>query len=183
MDTRPRPLTQQHGTVLVFALIFMSILTLVGLSISNMTTTEEKMARNFRDQDIAFAAAEATVRDAELRITGYYANPATPVDPYGFNSGCSNGLCSPEATQPVDGYDFFGSSTPGSNASTLGTSTNSPTISNLYSQPRYMIERICRQTPGVSATGSTCQMVYRITVQSRGNQQNTRTTLQEMYTE
>ena len=62
--------TTQRGFALVAALIFMVVLSIVAVGLSGTTTSEERMARNFRDQDTAFAAAEAALRDGELFVEG-----------------------------------------------------------------------------------------------------------------
>ena len=172
----------QRGVMLITALVFLVLLTLLGLAVSRNTTTEEKLARNFRDYDLAFSAAEAALRDAELRINGYYANPASPVSPYGFNSTCSNGLCDATVAQPVYSLDFFGGTAPGSNSVALGTITGSPTLTGLTTQPRYLIETVCRTVPGEALSSpSGCQTIYRITAQGRGRFGSAVVTLQSTY--
>lgn len=58
----------QGGAVLVIALIFLVILTLLGTIAASVTSLEERMAGNTRDRDLAFEAAEAALRDAEYRL-------------------------------------------------------------------------------------------------------------------
>ena len=172
----------QRGIVLISALIFLILLTLLGLAVSRNTTTEEKLARNFRDYDLAFSAAEAALRDAELVINGYYANPASPVSPYGFNSTCSGGLCDATVAQPIYNLDFYGATAPGSNSVALGSTTGSPTLTGLIVQPRYLIETVCRTVPGEALSSpSGCQTIYRITAQARGRIGSAVVTLQETY--
>jgi type IV pilus assembly protein PilX len=176
-----RPIHQQ-GVVLIVALIFMAVLTILGLSVVLSTTDEEKIARNFRDMDIAFAAAEAGIRGGELRITGTKFDAA--LDRYGFNSTCANGLCDDTLTNAIDTYDFFGSSAPGKNSATLGTApsaASAPAIKGVATQPRYMIQTACRSVPGESATSATCQTVYKITAKAKGISGNTIVVLQEMF--
>lgn len=182
---RPQPRTPadaQQGVVLITALVFLILLTLLGLAVSRNTTTEEKLARNFRDYDLAFSSAEAAVRDAELRINGYYANPAAPVSAFGFNSTCANGLCDATVAQPLFNQDFFGATAPGSNSVTLGTTTGSPTLTGPTTQPRYLIETVCRTVPGEALSSPAgCQTIYRITAQGRGRLGTTTVTLQSTY--
>lgn len=180
--------SKQRGAALIIALIFMAVLTMLGLTVVGSTSDEEKIARNFRDMDIAFAATEAAVRDAEIRITGRYANPATPVSPFDFNSTCSSGLCDESLPKAADTYDFFGSTAPGSNSMTLGGSssvtqslTTSPAIQGVAVKPRYLVESICSAIPGESATTITCQTVYRITAKGKGLSGNTAVVLQELF--
>jgi Tfp pilus assembly protein PilX len=79
---------RQHGVALITSLIFLVILTMLGLSVVNSTTAEEKMSRNTRDADVAFAAAEAALRDAELHITGAYQWPYNGLKSTDFDTAC-----------------------------------------------------------------------------------------------
>lgn len=53
------------GSVLIVSLVFLLLLTIVGVSAMNMTNLEEKMSGNFRDHDLAFQTAESALLDAE----------------------------------------------------------------------------------------------------------------------
>jgi type IV pilus assembly protein PilX len=55
----------QQGVVLIVALLFLILLTVIAISSSNLATVEERMARNSRDYNIAFQAAEAALRGPE----------------------------------------------------------------------------------------------------------------------
>lgn len=173
-----RSLPNRQGFALVTALIFLVALTLIGLSIVGSTTSEERIGRNSRDLDIAFSAAEAGLRDAELQISGAWKWPYRPLHLTDFSVGCANGLCdSRYAAQPtpVDQLDFFSSSTPGI---VYGSATSTSPLSGIQSagQPRYMIEMLCKNDP------PNCQLqVYRITAQARGRLPNTRVVLQEVF--
>jgi type IV pilus assembly protein PilX len=192
-----RNIDKQNGFVLATALIFLVVLTLVVLSVANTTSSEEKIARNFRDSDVAFAAAEAALRDAELRITGAYQFPyAASLNPIAFDGSCSNGLCdskiAPAGGTPIDQLDFYAA---GSASTKIGRFTASPSIQgilesagncminpciNTDQQPRYMIELVCN----INATpkpGDPCAFAYRITAQAVGRFPNTRVVLQELY--
>lgn len=174
----------ERGFVLISALLFMIVLTIIVISIAGTTSVEERVARNFRDRDIAFSAAEAALRDAELHLTGSWQWPYAPVDINAFNSSCTGGLCdslTAQSWQPVDGLDFFSASGSGANSVRIGAVTGSPAIAGIVTanQPRYMIETLCSQLG--SATAATCNRVYRITAQARGRLDNTRVVLQEIY--
>lgn len=172
----------QRGAVLVSAMIFLIVLMILGISLVGSTRTDEKMARNARDADVAFAAAEAALRDAELRITGSYKWPYSPVNLNLFDTSCTSGLCDsttvPLAFQ-VDLLDFYDSTAPASNAVTIGTATASPTVANVLDQPKYMIEMVCSNMGSAKASG--CGRIFRITAQARGRLANTKIVLQEIY--
>jgi type IV pilus assembly protein PilX len=173
----------ERGFVLIAALVFMIVMTLVALSVANSTTAEEKMARNFRDQDLAFSAAEATLRDAKNALRGAYIWPYSPAKLLNFTSACTtNGLCdsynyTPAA--PIASVDFYGAVAPGTQAVSYGAITGEPSLTGgLIAQPRYLIELVPTQKLD---EGGSAVLAFRITVQAKGRFPNTRVTLQELY--
>lgn len=63
----PRMLgSHQRGMVLVVSLVFLVIMTLLGLAAMQNTSLEERMAGNVRAENVAFQAAEAALRAGEL---------------------------------------------------------------------------------------------------------------------
>ena len=180
---------KQQGFSLIMALGFMVFLTLIVLSMVNVTSSDEKIARNSRDKDVAFAAAEAALRDAEMYVLGSYAypytNPHTNATMYPANS-CINGLCDLRYTGVnLATQDFFDpSSVYGSQSNVLGFAsdgttytTYSPKINGVAKQPRYLVEIV--NTNNVSPIWPT--VIYRITAQGVGQSVDTRVTLQELY--
>jgi type IV pilus assembly protein PilX len=155
----------QRGTVLLMALMFLVVLSLLGIAMVSSTSVEERMARNARDMDVAMQAAEAALRDARIRVTGYHTNPPTPVNSFDFADDCSNGLCSRNATQPV--WSAF--SLDAAPSQPIGTGTTSPTVVGVTNQPRYLIERIIIQRPGDSITNTSSGLTaHRITAKGTG---------------
>jgi len=83
----------QSGVVLVISLVMLLILTLIGVTGTQVTSLEEKMAGNSRDKNLAFQAAETALTLAENSLVppnvlpafvnagtgGFYSN-ATGVD-------------------------------------------------------------------------------------------------------
>ena len=59
---------RQSGVVMVIALIALLLLSLIGTTAMRGSTISERIAGNLRDQDLAFQAAEAALRDAEAFI-------------------------------------------------------------------------------------------------------------------
>ncbi|PKM43217.1 MAG: pilus assembly protein PilX [Gammaproteobacteria bacterium HGW-Gammaproteobacteria-1] len=57
--------TTQRGAVLIVALIFLLLLTLIGTAAMRTTTLQERMAGNTRDLNLSFQAAEAALRAGE----------------------------------------------------------------------------------------------------------------------
>jgi len=57
-------IVHQNGAALVVGLIVLLVMTLIGISSLNMTTTELKMAGNLQAYDISFQAADAVMQQA-----------------------------------------------------------------------------------------------------------------------
>jgi type IV pilus assembly protein PilX len=67
--TRPTaPAPRQRGAVLFVALIFLLVLTLLAVMLARMETTEERMAENDANQDLALEAAGAALRFAQMNL-------------------------------------------------------------------------------------------------------------------
>ena len=64
----------QRGFSLIVSLMMLIVIIILGISASQMAINEERGARNDRDRQIAFQAAEAALKDAEYEIL----NPASP---------------------------------------------------------------------------------------------------------
>ena len=58
----------QRGIALPMALLFLLVMTLLGVTALRITTMEEQMASNARVREIAFNAAETTLRFAESEV-------------------------------------------------------------------------------------------------------------------
>lgn len=65
-----RAFGSQRGVVLVVGLIFLLLMTVIGITSIQTTTLDERMAGNANDRNIAFQAAEAGLRRAEALIMG-----------------------------------------------------------------------------------------------------------------
>jgi type IV pilus assembly protein PilX len=55
----------QRGAVLVVALVFLLVSTVLGVTAMSSTNLQERMAGNLRDSNLAFQAAESALRDGE----------------------------------------------------------------------------------------------------------------------
>ena len=59
------PRKNQSGAILIVSLIMLLLITIIGVTGSQVTGLEEKMAGNMRDQNSAFQSAEAGLRAGE----------------------------------------------------------------------------------------------------------------------
>ncbi len=179
---RTVPPGRQRGAILFVALIMLLILTLIGVTAARLQTSEERMARNDHNHQLAIQSAEAALRSAEASIwNGIYA-------PGDFTSN-ANGL-----------YEL------GTEVSTTGTSFadtinwNSPgTTSKPYSGPALSAvptpaspsQVINESLPPVARAGdplctnsyppSQACSVYRITAHATGGDSTAAATLQSIF--
>lgn len=118
---------RQSGVVLVVSLIMLLLLTIVGLSSSQVISLEEKMASNAKDHNLAFQAAEDALRGGEERIEAAITSGE-------FNG--SNGLLGEGSTMP----DFLATAF----WSRLASNSIEFDANNLevVTQPRYFIKLI-----------------------------------------
>jgi type IV pilus assembly protein PilX len=64
---------QQSGAVLIVSLIFLLVMTALGVTSVQVTSLEEKMVGNTRERSVAFQAAESALKEGESLIE----NPVT----------------------------------------------------------------------------------------------------------
>jgi type IV pilus assembly protein PilX len=141
-------LRQQHGSVLITALIFLMILTMIVLSMLSGGTLEERMAANEHNRSIALQAADAVLRDAEANILNVA--PLYGYVPARFNINCddatSPGFC---ATLPITAQPRWSTWTPAQWTNAANTRTFANNTSNLLgvpAQPTYIVELV--RAPG-----------------------------------
>ena len=65
---RSAPARDQRGAILVTSLLLLLTLTVIGVSVVQITRMQERMAGNTRDLNLAFEGAEAALRDAEQML-------------------------------------------------------------------------------------------------------------------
>ncbi|MEQ1530660.1 MAG: PilX N-terminal domain-containing pilus assembly protein [Methylococcales bacterium] len=144
---------QQSGVVLIVSLIMLLLLTLIGVSATQSTGLEEKMAGNFRNKDLAFQAAESALRVAEASLV------PTPPAQADFNG--TNGLYASDASPAVTSDAFW--------ADTDNSRDSGITSLNVASSPRYIIQRMnCVVSPPCTTYG----YMYRITAWATGGTAN-----------
>lgn len=172
----PNP-TSQNGAALITGLIFLVVLTLISLSAIKSTSLEERMAGNARDQDVAFQAAEAGIRDAMqyVAISNFQGTAFS-----GFTAGCTAGLCLNNATTPV-----WTTITTNNDWETTKTKAYSG-LTQVSAQPRYIIELIPSGLPppgfgmstgkGVNSGGQV--IPFRITARGWGVTKQAQATVQ-----
>ena len=198
--------SRERGAILIVTLLFLVILTMLGVTAMSGTTMEERMAGNARDGNIALQAAESALRDARRDINGIEATTAgarrgTPVhvsqfgDATGTPGSCNEsdkgrGLClpalNPDATEHAKAPGAVLPNIPAHNMKAApsvdyGHWTGAIQIGGAFvaTQPRYVIEVFCLQQHGESLDRY-CNF-YRLTAVGYGRNPNTTVTLQETF--
>ena len=171
---------RQRGASLVIALMFLIVLTILGLVAVRSSTVQERMAGNDRDRSIAFEAAEAALRDAERDIQ---AN-VTSANP--FDNVCTDGLCLPST---VATPNWNSNSWSGATSRIYGVNSGAGAFPlAVANPPRYIIELL----PDVpSGSGNTLNAnarsstrggtAFRITSRGWGRRPGTTVMLQSVY--
>jgi len=170
--------TSQNGAALITGLIFLVVLTLISLSAIKSTSLEERMAGNARDQDLAFQAAEAGIREAMQNLAALNNNPNA------FVAGCSSdGLCLTDPVTPVWTSITWTSS---DSKAYTGTSLTFDGTTALSTQPRYIIELVPNTVAAFGSSAATGKGItsgaqltpYRITARGWGMTGQTQATVQ-----
>jgi type IV pilus assembly protein PilX len=134
----------QTGVALFMSLIMLLIITVLGLSSVQTTTLQERMARNARDSNLAFLAAESALKDAEAMIEGFNTvDGVFGIDPKEANP--RQCLASPQANSGLY-YELDYNCQP--NWETVdwegdtGFITSTVVVEGVNSQPKYIIEHV-----------------------------------------
>ena len=181
---------QQAGVALFMSLVMLLIITILGLSSVQTTTMQERMARNARDSNLAFQAAESAIKDAEAIVETYNSLADFGNDPRVDPSEC---YASPRAEQGLyyeSGYDCT-SNWAQVDWSTGTGSVQAPTvITGVAAQPRYIIEHVKTVVADEDRlnldnigqdTGSGRAQIFRVTVYGTGGTDTAHVMIQSTY--
>lgn len=162
--------TTQKGFALVIALIFILVLTILGLTAMQTSTLQERMAGSGRDRNTAFQATETALRAAESALTGIAATS--------FTDTCSNGLCTTGNAPDYATYNWA-TGTAHVDVSTLPSPWNTAFNTSLADNPKYYVEHAGQmKSPGKKGGWVD---TYRVTARGMGVNASTRVFLQETY--
>ena len=199
---------RQRGAILVIALMFLVLLTIISVSSISGVTLEEKMAGNMREQNVAFQAAESALRDAEIDLETGIGGTCTPgvsvpANP-GLSQGCLGardpmtiaasfaincsaaftfGVCLQPAAPPATWQAQIVTPstwdwTHANKTTAYGTFTGASALVGVIRQPRYVIEYLAEKDD-TSTTPAT--RFFRVTARGWGANANTTVTLQTVY--
>jgi type IV pilus assembly protein PilX len=164
----------QGGVVLVMSLLFLLMLTILGVTAMGTSALQEKMAGNMRDVDMAFQAAESALRGGEaqivtLSVTG---KPNTAC-PAAANSIWTNGCIT--STYLLDKTWWT------ANGSEYGGAGKQ--ITTAYSDPLYVLEELefVEDSLVLTAGPKTGNQYYRISSRGVGKTGASQAVLQTAY--
>ena len=166
----------QRGAILVVTLLFMTILTILGITALSTGVLEEKMARNSRDYNIALQAAEAVLQDARFDLQGIGTRNPVIINSEHFVADCTAALCIKALSGSSNVWEIETNWTDTTKSARFGQYTNnlalpvSPSPGGVAAPPRYLIEWI-------ATVGS--QNMYRVTARAWGSSTNTMVMVQE----
>lgn len=207
--TRHRALGQrQSGATLIVALMFLVIVTILGVGMFLTSSSDEIVARNFRDREIALRAAESAINEAKLRINGMFDRdhpPTTAPDPLSVDT-CDlatlpAGFSCDQAAYMSSSVDLFsGGTPPGANVGSYNPNNTTPNnvsppytlledepenLAALSVQPRYLIVLMalenCTLAKVAGSDPPETRECFKIFGQGRGRLASTRVNLIEMY--
>ncbi|MEZ2416696.1 PilX N-terminal domain-containing pilus assembly protein [Luteibacter sp. RCC_6_2] len=187
---RFNPPHRQRGVVLVVALIFLLLVTMLAISASGTSMLQQKLAGGQRNAQLAEWSAESAIRAAEWRLWRASSDSSTRMQcGSGVLSNCYDYDPNPPTTSKA--FIFRTSSgwvTEGATEYATATLTNASADGtfDLGSNPYYIIEDLGLELPpnsglqhesgstGSTGTGytSTNRHLYRITARGMGNNQN-----------
>ena len=178
---RGRVPSRLGGAALIVAMIFLVILTTLGLSGLRTASLEEHFVGNLRDNNMAFNAAESALRYAEdwlaIRTRANRPRPET--------SSCGATPCDVMAAFALeDGY--LAEKSPAwwaSNGRAYVPDSGTSNLVGVSNQPRFIIEELGEPLDGSILRPSTgaLQVFYRITAFGQGGSQYTNVVLQSTF--
>jgi type IV pilus assembly protein PilX len=156
-------LNNQTGAVLYISLIMLLLLSLIGIAGMQVTGLEEKMSGNAKDSNLAFQAAETTLRGAEKALSA-----ATPV----FDNTSGYYLYTPGVVRWENMDWASASASQLYNISLAGVPSSH--------QSRYIIEELQAVSNTLENGTSDFTTYYQITAHSVGGANSTVTVLQSV---
>lgn len=168
---------KQRGVVLIVCLVFLALLTLMGMSGMDNSVTEERMASNMQDYNQAFEAAEVAVEQGEAWLSARIGLPTS-------NAAGTADVWSVNGPDPdTDGMGWWLER----DATWWAANANAVSgVGAVSAQPRYVIEEIFTSTDGQSlamGTGELSQtrVLHRVTARGVGSSGSSEVLLQSTY--
>lgn len=167
---------RQRGVSLIVTLVLLLFITILGLAAIRTVTQEERMATQTYDRSLAFQAAEATLRQAEVWVEASKPIPS---------SGCVSTVVPSSSAHVMVCSPPVATDTPRWADSGFASWVEAPTVGsgNVAITPSYFVEYLgsnfpCR--PGNSSDPMSCKR-YRVTARVAGGDSRASIMLQSVY--
>lgn len=164
---------RERGAVLVVGLIFLAMLSLLGVAAHSVATQEERMSGNTRERVRAFQGAEASLRDCEALIL-----PTAVLPTFTNNTGGFYVAKAVSEKQYFESIDW-------TSAAAVRVLPSGAAITGVARQPRCIVEEIGDIFVNVGGAVGLAQKetlkVYRITAVGYGANGNTSAQVQTTY--
>lgn len=188
----------ESGSVLVLCLLFLIVLTLLGLAASNNTLVQERMAGDEREINVAFQAAESGLRAGEVWLRQQVVSPIAMK-----GSLCESTSCKtthdvwtkdsvPAVLKPADGSGTAGSDWLDwdddardfvSVSARALRSYDEDLVVDDPNQPKFIIEfsdfEVDSLTVGIGVP--TGRSLYKVSARGRGAKETSETVVQSVY--
>jgi type IV pilus assembly protein PilX len=173
----------QNGAILFLSLILLLILTMIGITAARLQVSQEAMARNDHNHQLAIQAAEAALRSAESSIwNGIYSSADFATN--------SNGLYELATEVSAGAGTSYADTIDWNNPGTASMPYTGPALSNVPT-PASQSQIILESLPPVARAGeplctasygaSQACSVYRITAHAVGGDATSNATLQSIF--
>ncbi|MFZ6755193.1 pilus assembly PilX family protein [Undibacterium sp. Dicai25W] len=188
-----------RGISLVVALLMTLVILILSMSLANLALQNEKASRTDRDRQVAFMAAEAALKDAEMDIDSQVVLPGSrshlfdPASQLYFETGCAKGdgniyqgMCLPSPPGQIPVWLSIDLADDSDDASLvkLGRFTGQTMAvgKGIFPAklPKYLIEVVQDVEAGQSADERT-KYIFRITAIGFGSDSKTQVVLQTYY--
>jgi type IV pilus assembly protein PilX len=161
----------QRGAALITALLLLVVLTILGMSVMQMSRVQEKMAGNTRDINVSFESAEGALRNAEALIAKQSSRPVA----------CPDTSCPFRALSSVPDVSNQSKDWWSSNGQAFADAGGNP-MSGVSDNPRYVIEEIAQVAPIPDPTNpQPGRTFYQVTARSTGASGLANTIVQSTY--
>jgi type IV pilus assembly protein PilX len=150
----PPSIRRERGASLLVAMVFLVIMAMLGVTVANVTSLQERMAGHTRDRDLALQSGEAALQEAESRISdATFRAGAIAFDPLNANDDAFWETC------------FAGTAGACATKYSLSGAVAMPTsgAGAVAAQPQYVLER----KPDIGTT-----QIFRVTARSVGGTQD-----------
>lgn len=165
MTGRPR----ERGAILVTSLLLLLTLTIIGVSVVQVTRMQERMAGNMRDLNLAFQGAEAALRDGEAQVEGTI-NLAT----------CTVAPCATWERQTLPVLTGTTAAWWAANAQEYGVD-GTRELTDLAADPQFVVEHVRQVKPSLNVDDAFGRDFFQVTARSAGGSGGTNTVLQVTY--